>query len=135
MNKVFLMGNLVADPEVYYSNSETPVAIAKYRIAINETNRKTGEKVANYINITAFGNTATFVQKYLFKGNLVSVMGHLKYNSWEDEERVKHSKLDVIADEVYLCNNRGKANKITEVAEADSPIKEETDAEIAISEL
>ena len=53
MNKVILMGRLTKDPEVRYSQSANPVAIARYTLAVNRIFKREGEQDADFINIVA----------------------------------------------------------------------------------
>ena len=55
MNKVILMGRLVADPEVKYTTGEKQTAIARYRIAVNRKFKRDGEPEADFISCVAFG--------------------------------------------------------------------------------
>lgn len=84
MNKVILMGRLTRDPEVRYGNDNKPVA--RYSIA---TDRKYKDQNGNYptdfFNLVSFGNTATFVEKYLHKGTKVVVEGELRNNNYEKD--------------------------------------------------
>ncbi len=57
MNKVVLMGRLTRDPEVRYSQGETPLAIARYTLAVDRRFKRNGEQDADFINCVAFGRT------------------------------------------------------------------------------
>lgn len=98
MNKVILMGRLTKDPEVYYSKSETPIAVAKYRLAVRNYYRKNSKDDTEFIDVVAFGNGGEFAGKYFTKGRMVIVEGKLHKDSWEDTEHNKHWNLEVIAE-------------------------------------
>ena len=66
MNKVILMGRLCADPEFRQTTSGIPVC--GFRIAINRPAKKDAEQKADFINVTAWRNTAEFVSRYFTKG-------------------------------------------------------------------
>ena len=103
MNKVILIGRLTADPEVYYSKSETPSKVVNYTLAVKSSYSKS--KDADFIDIVAFGNQAEFANQYLKKGNLISVSGRLYQDKWEDMENNKHIKVKVIAEHQELIDN------------------------------
>lgn len=99
MNKVVLIGRLTKDPEVRYSNSDTPIAIVRYTLAVRRSRNRSSESDADFINIVAFGKNGEFAEKYFAKGNMISIAGRIHQNVWEDAEHVKHSNLEVIAEE------------------------------------
>ena len=78
MNKVILMGRLVRDPEVKYSQGSTPVAIARYTLAVSRRFKRDGEPEADFISCVALGKSGEFVEKFFKKGQMVSVVGRLQ---------------------------------------------------------
>lgn len=74
MNKVVLMGRLTRDPDVRYSQGETPLAIARYTLAVDRRFKRNGEQDADFINCVAFGRTAEFAEKYLKQGTKMVVL-------------------------------------------------------------
>ena len=84
MNKVILMGRLTRDPEVRYSQSANPVAVARYGLAVRKQYVKQGEVEADFFNIVAFGKAGEFAEKFFRKGQMVAVVGRLQTNSWEE---------------------------------------------------
>ena len=88
MNKVILMGRLVRDPEVRYSQSNQPMAIAKFTLAVDRKYHKEGEQSADFIACTAFGKIAEFVEKYLKKGTKVVAEGRWQTGSYKNKEGV-----------------------------------------------
>lgn len=86
MNKIILLGRLVKDPIIHYSQSDTPVAIARYTLAVKRSYKRDGEQDTDFINIIAFGKRAEFVEKYFKKGLLVGVVGRLQIRSYTDQE-------------------------------------------------
>ena len=81
MNKVILMGRLTRDPEVRYSQSANPVAVARYGLAVRKQYVKQGEAEADFFNIVAFGKAGEFAEKFFRKGQMVAVVGRLQTNS------------------------------------------------------
>ena len=69
MNKVILMGRLTRDPEVRYSQSAEPIAIARYTLAVDRRGRRdNGEQTADFISCIAFRQKVEFAERYLQKG-------------------------------------------------------------------
>ena len=107
MNKVILMGRLVRDPEVRYSQGHEPLAVARYTLAVDRRFRKQGEKEADFIGCVAFGKAGEFAEKYFKKGQLVSVIGRLQVRSWDDNEGKKRWSTDVVVEEQYFAESKG----------------------------
>ena len=108
MNKVILMGRLVKDPEVRYSQGAEPIAVARYTLAVNRRFKRQNEPEADFINCIAFGKSAEFAEKYFRKGQMVSIVGRLQVRSWSDQEGKKHRTTEVIVEEQYFAE--GKKN-------------------------
>lgn len=106
MNKVILMGRLVKDPEVRYSQSETPVAVARYTLAVDRRYKRDGEPTADFIPCVAFGKNGEFVEKFFKKGQLVSVVGSIQVRSWDDKDGTKRWSTEVITDEHYFAESK-----------------------------
>lgn len=106
MNKVILMGRLTRDPEVIYSQSANPIAVAKYGLAVRRQFKKEGEPDVDFINIVAFGKSGEFAEKYFQKGQMVAVTGRLQIGNWEDKDGVKRINVDVIAEEQHFAESK-----------------------------
>lgn len=105
MNRVFLIGNLAADPIVNYTG--TGKAVCRFTLAVQRTfPNAEGIREADFINITAWGKLGENCQKYLKKGRKTAVIGRLQIGSYEAEGQKRYTT-DVIADEVeFLPSNR-----------------------------
>jgi len=100
------MGRLTRDPEVRYSQSDTPIAIAKYALAVNRKFRREGEPEADFINCVALGKQGEFAEKYLKKGMLVCVVGRLQIRSYEDQYGQKRWITEVIIEEQNFAESK-----------------------------
>jgi single-strand DNA-binding protein len=101
-NRVILMGNLTADPEVRYAPSGNPVA--DMRMAVNRRWRgQDGQDHEDtcFVSVAAWGRQAEICQQYLAKGSPLFVEGRLKYDQWERDGQ-KFSKLSVVAERIQL---------------------------------
>ena len=121
MNKVILMGRLVKEPEVRYSQGAEPIAVARYTLAVNRRFKRQGEPEADFINCVAFGKTGEFAEKYFKKGQVVSVVGRLQVRSWEDNEGRKRWSTDVIVEEQYFAESKKESGESKPAAEQSRP--------------
>ncbi len=101
-NRVILVGNLVADPELKATSNG--VNVTRFRIAVNRRFSKTNE--VDYFDIVAWRNTAEFVCKHFTKGNPILVSGTLQNRSWTDTEGNKHWATEIVADEVTFVERK-----------------------------
>ena len=106
MNKVILMGRLTKDPEVRYTQSGEPMAIARYTLAVNKRFKKQGEADADFIPCVAFGKQGEFAEKYLAKGRQIAVVGRLQVRNWEDNEGKKRVTTEVVVEEHYFAESK-----------------------------
>ena len=106
MNKVIFMGRLTKDPEVRYSQSGEPMAIARYTLAVNKRFKKQGEADADFIPCVAFGKQGEFAEKYLAKGRQIAVVGRLQVRNWEDNEGKKRVTTEVVVEEHYFAESK-----------------------------
>ena len=109
LNKVFLIGNLVYDPELRRIPAGTPVVTL--RVAVNETfTKKSGESGERsvFLDVDVWDRAAENCHKYLRKGSPVFVEGRLQMDTWEDREtNQKRSRLKVRADRVQFLSGPG----------------------------
>ncbi len=107
-NRVILLGNLVRDIELRYTNSR--MAVCQNAIAVNDRRKNaSGEWIdeTSFVDVTFFGRTAEIVSEYLGKGSPIFVEGRLKQDTWEKDGQ-KRSKLYVIVDRMQLLGGRNE---------------------------
>ncbi len=107
MNKVFLIGNLVRDPELRYIPSGE--AVANLRIAVNRAyTTKDGEKKKEtcFITVVVWRRQAENCGEYLSKGSSILVEGRLRESQWETNTGEKRSKLEVTANTVQFLDRK-----------------------------
>lgn len=97
MNDVKEIGRLANDPELSYTPGGTTVA--HFDIAVQ---KKTSDRNAppNYFPVTCWGRTADFAEKYLSKGRLVAISGHLDTNRWKDKHDQNRKDVYIVADNI-----------------------------------
>jgi single-strand DNA-binding protein len=98
MNNVVLMGRLTRDPDVRYSQSEQPMAIARYTLAVDRRFKRDGEQTADFISCVSFGRTGEFVEKYLRQGTKVVIRG-----------RIQTGTTDVVAEDVEFAESKNSS--------------------------
>ena len=120
INHVSIAGNLTRDPELRATHGGTPVL--SFGIAVNDRRKVADgqwEDVPNFFECVTFGNRATALSDILTKGMKVAIAGKLHYSSWEKDGQ-KHSKVDIIANEIELMQNR-KPQQEPQQAQAFAP--------------
>lgn len=105
MNKVILLGRLTRDPEIRYTQSSEPMAIARYTLAVNRRSKREGQPDADFINCTCFGKNAEFAEKFFKKGMLVCVSGRLQVSTYEKDGQRQYYT-DVILDEQDFAESK-----------------------------
>ena len=95
-NKVILIGNMTADPELKQSTSG--VSVSSFSIAVNRKMAKNNE--CDFIPIVAWRQQAEFVCKYFKKGQPILICGQIQIRSWTNNNNEKRYTTEVVADEV-----------------------------------
>ncbi len=108
INKVILVGNVGADPEV--RTLETGTKVARVRIATTERifNRQTQEtkEHTEWHNVVLWRGLADVADKYVRKGSQIYVEGPLRSNEWTDKEGVKRYGVEIVANDMKLLGRR-----------------------------
>lgn len=109
LNRVFLLGNLGADPELRMTNSGQ--AVLKMRLATSETyldkNRVRQERT-EWHNVVLWGKRAEALGKFLTKGTRLMVEGGLRTSSYDDREGNKRYRTEVVASNIILTGGGGR---------------------------
>jgi single-strand DNA-binding protein len=106
-NKVQLIGNLGADPEVM--QLESGKKLVKFSIATNESFKNAqGEKVTDtqWHNLIAWDKTAALVASYLTKGSEVAIEGKLVNRDYEDKDGNKRYVTEVVVSELLMLGKK-----------------------------
>ena len=106
-NKVILIGNLTADPELKQTTSG--VSVCRFSIAVQRRfgRNDQGQTPADFFNIVAWRQSAEFVARYFKKGRAILVCGQIQNDNWTDGQGVKHYSTSIVADEVsFVDSNR-----------------------------
>lgn len=121
INKVILVGNVGADPEV--RALDNGVKVARIRLATTEHifNRQTNETTEHveWHNVTLWRGLADVADKYVRKGSQLYIEGRIRGREWE-KDGVKHFGFEIVADEVKMLGKR-EAQPTTQVATPNIP--------------
>ena len=118
-NKVILLGNMVADPEL----RQTPggKSVCSFRIGVQRRFARQGvdaESSSDFFTINAWEKTAEFVCRYFKKGSAILVCGTLQNRSWTDNQGQKRYATEVNADEVTFGSSAASGNAAPGAPEA-----------------
>ena len=114
-NKVILIGNLTADPEIRQTQSQ--ISVCRFTIAVNRRFARGAagdvqnqqQQTADFITVVAWRQSAEFVARYFKKGRPILVCGQLQSRSWTDQQGARHYATEVVADEVSFVESKGDA--------------------------
>lgn len=105
MNRVSLIGRITRDPEVRYSQNGS--AYLMFTIAVNRTQRDAnGQVVADFINVTAFGQPADYIGRYAKKGFQLGVAGRIQTRNYQGQDGQTHYVTEVVAEQVEILTPR-----------------------------
>ena len=106
LNHIVIMGRLTRDPELRYTQSQTPVASFTLAVDRDFGGRDGGEKQTDFIDCVAWRQTAEFVNKYFTKGSMAVVSGRLQIRDWTDRDGGKRRSAEVVVDNMYFGESR-----------------------------
>ena len=109
MNIVTLIGRLTRDPEIRYSQGENAMAIARFTLAVDKNFKKKDDK-ANFINCVAFGKIAETVEKHVFKGSKIAVIGEWTTGSYKNKDGNTVYTTDIVVEEQEFCESKSQSN-------------------------
>lgn len=129
MNKVILIGRLVADPDIRHTQSGK--CVASYRLAVDRAFKSDGQPEADFINCVAWGKSGEFCQKYLHKGMKIAIEGRIQTGSYTKDDGTKVYTTDVIVEHHEFCEGKKQSDSgsyaepaqgFTEIDEDDSDL-------------
>ena len=106
MNKVVLIGRMVADPELRFA-AGSGMAISRFRVAVNRRKKEDG---ADFINCVSFGKTAESISQYLTKGRQIAVIGSIRTGSYDAQDGTKRYTTDVAVESYEFIGSNGQGN-------------------------
>ena len=109
LNKVMLIGNLGADPEIKYTPGGT--AVANLNLATTESRKNRDnewEETTEWHRVVMFGRLAETCKDYLKKGGKVFIEGRLQTRSWEDQSGQKKYMTEVVGSNMLMLDGRSQ---------------------------
>jgi len=111
INKVILVGNLGADPEVRYMPSGS--AVTNIRLATSESwrDKESGEQQerTEWHRVVFFGRLGEIAAEYLTKGRQVYIEGRIRTNKWQDRDGNDRYTTEIVANEMQMLGGRADA--------------------------
>ena len=105
VNKVMLLGNLTAEPDVRgFANGQQ---VCNLKLATNrEYMGANGQKVSDtcFVDIAVFGKMATTCKQFLYKGAQIFVEGRLVIEQWQTKSGEQRQKLKVVSENIQFCD-------------------------------
>jgi single-strand DNA-binding protein len=108
INKVILIGNLGADPQIRYTPSGTATVSVSLATADAWKDKQTGElqERTEWHRLVFFNRLAEIVSEYLKKGSKVYIEGSLRTRKWQDQNGVDKYMTEIIANEMQMLDSR-----------------------------
>ena len=106
LNHIVIMGRLTRDPELRYTQSNTPVT--SFRVAVDRdfAPRDGGERQTDFIDCVAWRNQAEFVSKYFQKGSMIIVSGRLQIREYTDKDGNRRNAAEIVAENIHFGESR-----------------------------
>ena len=111
MNKVILMGRLVRDPEIRYTQGENSMAVARFTLAVDRRFKRDNQPTADFISCICFRKTAEFVEKYCKKGTKLVVDGSWQTGSYTNKDGNKVYTNDCLVDNCEFAESKATAEQ------------------------
>lgn len=108
VNKVILLGNLGADPEIRYTQGQKQVANLSIATSESWTDRQTGQKQekTEWHRVVFFDRLAEVVGQYLKKGSKVYIEGKIQTRKWQNQQGVDQYTTEIIGNEMQMLDGR-----------------------------
>lgn len=105
LNHIVIMGRLTKDPELRYTQSQTPVASFRVACERDYANDR-GERAVDFVDCVAWRSSGEFVSKYFQKGSMIIVSGRLQMREWTDRDGVKRISAEIVAESIHFGESK-----------------------------
>ncbi len=107
LNNATIMGRLVRDPELRYTQQGT--AVTSFTVAVDrDFKNANGDREADFINCVAWRQTAEFTRKWFQKGRMICVVGSIRTRRYADDDGKNRYVTELVADKLSFCGDRAK---------------------------
>ena len=113
MNKVILLGRMVRDPEVIYTQAAEPLAVCRFSVAVErpyKKGRQEDEPTADFINCVCFGKRGESIGKYFRKGNRITLIGRIQVSQYKDKEGNNRYSTDILVEDFEFCETKAESS-------------------------
>lgn len=106
LNTITIMGRFTRNPELRKTGSG--LSVVSFTLAVDRdfANKETGERECDFIDCTAWRNTADFVSKYFSKGRMAVAHGRLQIRNWTDKEGNNRRSAEILVDNIYFGDSK-----------------------------
>ena len=88
------------------------MSVTSFTVAVNRKAAKSGETPqADFLNVTAWRQTAEFITRYFRKASSICVVGSIQTRSWTDKDGQKRHTVEIVADEAYFVDARAESSQ------------------------
>ena len=122
LNKIVIMGRLVADPEMRRTQSGTGVCSFTIACERDFADKSSGEKETDFFDCVAWHRTADFVEQYFSKGKMAVVAGRLQKRSWTDKDGRKRETAEIVVENMYFAESKRENNNFAPITDADDSL-------------
>ena len=105
VNKVILLGNVGAEPEIRFPEKDTPVAF--FPLATSERYGPQQTEITEWHNIVVSGNLARTAERYIRKGSKIYLEGRLRTREYTDRFKIVRKRTEIIADFIEITGRQG----------------------------
>jgi len=125
MNKIFLIGRLVKNPDIkIVSNGKK---VASFSVAVSDGKDQSSKELVQFFNCTAWAKTAEIIESYVQKGHKVAITGKLQNRTWDKPDGTKGYATDIVISELEMLtgkqdsedNSSGEQPKETAIEDVD----------------
>jgi single-strand DNA-binding protein len=110
MNKAIIMGRLVRDADIRWSQGEEQLCIARFTLAVDRRYKKSNdEKTADFISCIAFGRIAEFMEKFGHKGVKFVTEGRIQTGSYVNRDGQKVYTTDVVVEQIEFAESKNSS--------------------------
>ena len=114
-NKVILIGNMTADPELKQTTGGT--SVCSFSIAVNRRFAKAdqGQQNVDFINIVTWRQQAEFISKFFRRGPMIAIQGNIQTRTYEDPNGNKRKAVEIVVDNASFCGSKSESGTVGRV--------------------
>ena len=121
MNKLTIIGNIVADPQSH--TTQDGKTVCNFSLAVNRRQRREGQPDADFFHVAAWRQLGENCQKFLAKGRKVCVVGPVSVRTYQAQDGSTRASMEVTAEDVEFLSSRNDGGQ--EAHPASTPAKAE----------